>query len=161
MSKWSKVLVTVAGTALAIGVAMAPAAAQANEPLPTKVYQKAMRGLLADVEGWNGELNVQLNALQTKPEVACGADYHELVQRGGWLAADLAGTAMGGPESLVAPGVDAAEALRQVANGAGIAALDCDGTNVAAALEQVDAGRASYAESIAPVRVFTVGFKYR
>lgn len=161
MAKWSKGLMAVMATALAVGLAMAPVAAEANEQLPTKVYKKAMRGLLADVESWNGELNVQLNAMQTKPEVACGAEYAELVRRGTWLAADLEGTALGGPEVLVAPGVNAAKDLRHAAEGAGFASLDCDGVNLTAALEQVEAGRAGYAEHVSPVRVFTIGLKFR
>lgn len=149
------VALVVAGTVLAVSAAFAPAA-QA-EGVSIKQYRTAMRGLIQDVTAWNQELDVQLNALQTKPELACGVEYQELVKRGGWLADDLIGTAGNGPGVLVDLGVAAGEGLQITVAGAAEAALDCDGSHVASTLEQVAQGRDQYAEQIARVRVFAIG----
>jgi hypothetical protein len=145
----------VAGAVLAVAVAFAPAAHA--EGVSVKEYRKAMGGLISDVAAWNAELDVQLAALQTKPELACGAEYGELVRRGGWLADDLIGTAKNAPQVLVGLGVAAGEGLNVTVDGAGTASLDCDGTHIADAIAQVEAGRDQYDENIARVRVFTIG----
>lgn len=149
------VAVLVAGATLVVTAAFAPAARA--EGVSIKEYRMAMRGLIQDVTAWNQELDVQLAAMRTKPELACGVEYKELVDRGGWLADDLIGTAGNGPQVLVGLGVAAGEGLNKTVDGAAEAARDCDGSHFGSALEQVAAGRGQYDEQIARVRVFAIG----
>jgi hypothetical protein len=145
----------VAGAALVVAAAFAPAVRA--EGVSIKENRAALRGLIQDVSAWNVELDVQLSALQTKPELACGAEYTELMQRGGWLADDLAGTMTNSPAVLQGLGVAAAQGLDATVDGAASAALDCDGSELPAALDKVRDGRDQYAENIARVRVFAIG----
>ena len=147
------------GAAMALASAFAPAA-QAQE-VSVKDYQREMRLLLPEIETWNHDLNVNLMAMQTKPELACGDDYLQLVALGRSLAADLAGTALNAPATLRDQNVAAAEGLQMAAIGAGQASLDCDGPDLGVVRAQVEFGQSRYDENIARVRVFVIGLTLR
>jgi hypothetical protein len=151
--------VAMVGAAMAVASAFAPAA-QARD-VSVKDYQREMRLLLPVIESWNHDLNVNLTAMQTKPELACGDDYPQLVALGRSLAADMAGTALNAPATLRDQNLAAAAGLQAAVSGAGQASQDCDGANLGEVRTQVEVGLARYDENIARVRVFVTGLTLR
>lgn len=147
------------GAVAAVGLAFAPAAHA--EGTSVKDYQREMRLLLPVIQGWNHQLDLNLTAMQTKPELACNDEYHSLVALGKSLAEDLAGTALNAPAPLVGLNLQAAEGLREVVRGAALASQDCDGENLPEVRDQVSAGQDRYDENIARVRSFVIGFSLR
>jgi len=139
-------------------VAFSPVSARAESATS---YRPAMRALVGTIDAWIVELDVQLAAVNTKPEAACSEEYAVLVSRGATMVDDLRGTALNAPAALVGANVLAADGLGAIVTGAAEMSAGCNGGSVANSLSRVEDGRADYAQGMMKIRNFLTGLRLR
>ena len=141
--------------ALALIVAAGPRPTLASE---VGEYRAGMPGLIADADQWNAELSAMLAALPTKPELACSAEYIELVNRGRWITDDLVGTGKLAPRALESAHARAVRGITVAVAGAAQIGAACDGSNLSAGVAAIQQGQTDYHRGIFRVRNFLHGF---
>jgi hypothetical protein len=156
-----KNLTSLTGTTLTVlalftmfgAVTAKPAAADEQ----TDYYRSAMRDLIGLTDQWSHDLNGQVATITIKPEQACAAEYQDFVQQGGWLADDLAGSALSAPAEVADANRLAAEGFREMVNGAQAIAQSCDGSALATGTKQISTGKAQYRQHITAVTLWVYG----
>lgn len=152
----TKTLVLLAGMfALALTATAGPRAAQASGFAD---YRAGMAGLITDIGAWSADLNTFVAALATKPELACSAEYADLLQRGSSLTADLAGTGRNAPRALSASQNHAVAGMTETVEGAKLIGSACNGSTLRAGLAQIQQGQAEFAKGTLRIQGFIHGF---
>lgn len=150
-------LVWIAGMTLAAVVfAARPVAAEANG---IDDYRAGMAQLIPVADTWNADLDTVLATLSTKPELACTAEYTDLLFRGESIHADIVGTGENTPRALRASHDRIEQSLARVVAGARSIGQACDGSTLAANLSAVEEGQTDYQRGSARIRNFVHGFR--
>jgi hypothetical protein len=137
--------------AVALGVALSPQSASAEEN-PVHTYFAGVNQLLPEVDAWQADLDAALSAMIAKPELACGDDVAALARRGHGIVEDLRGTGELAPSVLQARHEASVDALEQAVFGLQAMLESCD-RNVGA--DEIAAGNAEYAKAIRLIRYYS------
>lgn len=152
----TKTLILLAGLfALTLSAAVGPRAAQASGFAD---YRTGMNGLMAEADLWNADLNAFTAALATKPELACSAEYTDLLNRGRSITADLVGTGLQAPQALAGTHDRAVAGMTQTVAGAELIGTACNGSTLGAGLAQLQQGQAEFSRGGLRIRNFIHGF---
>lgn len=152
----TKTLILLAGLfALTLSAAVGPRAAQASGFAD---YRNGMNGLVAEADLWNADLNTFAAALATKPELACSAEYTDLLHRGRSITADLVGTSLLAPQALAGTHGRAIAGMTQAVAGAELIGTTCNGSTLGAGLAQVQQGQTEFTRGSLRIRNFIHGF---
>jgi hypothetical protein len=154
MSKNMKVLASLALVVLGSVATAQPAAADES----TDRYRTAMRDLVGLTDSWTGAMRSQVAAVAIKPELACAAEHADLVQHGIWLADDLEGSALAAPAAVYEANVRAGAGFRAMVDAAAEMSTACDGSTLAKATSQFEAGRRGYRSGIVRMRMWLFDF---
>jgi hypothetical protein len=152
MNRMNRFAITLSMLAFSALLAGLPQVAHAQNNVDD--YRDGMPGLFDVADSWMIEVERTLILIETKPEMACGDAYAELLFRGRSIVDDLSGSIWNAPEGLMDTHDMASAGLSAVLGGARHVAEACDGSTLVEGRAQIEQGRQDYSSGIAPIQDF-------